>query len=407
MNLIKYELKKIIFKKYIVIALILFIISNIIKINVDYRKINMPNDNFNKAYWKVHEKVQGELNNEKISFVINNYKKALKIVESGNFETKKEDPNTYTGYIYGDMNLFKKVYDSMDYCYNYNKNMEDYIKFAEGNIEFFKEKSNTYEALKNKNIKATYSNRKISSFYDTDGFYNYFTYDFSSLLILMLIILGISPVFSKEKECEMDLLIKTSKKGKFKIINAKVVASFIYVILINLIFFLTDIITFSATFKLFGFSNKLYSIKEFIFTPLNISILNYFILYMILKIVGFLTITMLILVLSSLSSKSYLTFIFSATSIIVLIFSSYNYNNTFLNSLNPIFMLVNRNLFLNYEVIRIFNHPILTGMAYTVVNIALILISILVVNNIYSNNIWINVNFSRLNRKEVIESEII
>lgn len=367
----------------------------------------MPNDNFNKAYWKVHEKVQGELNNEKISFVINNYKKALKIVESGNFETKKEDPNTYTGYIYGDMNLFKKVYDSMDYCYNYNKNMEDYIKFAEGNIEFFKEKSNTYEALKNKNIKATYSNRKISSFYDTDGFYNYFTYDFSSLLILMLIILGISPVFSKEKECEMDLLIKTSKKGKFKIINAKVVASFIYVILINLIFFLTDIITFSATFKLFGFSNKLYSIKEFIFTPLNISILNYSILYMILKIVGFLTITMLILVLSSLSSKSYLTFIFSATSIIVLIFSSYNYNNTFLNSLNPIFMLVNRNLFLNYEVIRIFNHPILTGMAYTVVNIALILISILVVNNIYSNNIWINVNFSRLNRKEVIESEII
>lgn len=407
MNLVKFELKKIMHKKHIVITLLFFIIINIIKINFDYKKSNAGKLEFNRAYWTVYEKVKGSLNRENMNFVIDNYKNLSEIVDSGNFETEVKDDSTYTGYIYGDMNLFKKLYDDMNYRYNYSKNMQEHIKLSEENIEFYKSVNNTYEILKNKNIKTIYSNRQIESFYDTEGFYNYINYDFSSLLILMLLILGLSSVFSIEKECEMDLLLKTSKIGKVKVANAKILASFIYSMIICLIFFLVDVLVFSINFKLEGPFSKLYSIKEFVFTPLNISILCYCLLNDLLKIIGFFTVSIAIIFFSNIFEKAYSALLFSITTVILFIFSSINLENILFNSLNPIFLLINRNLFVKYRVVNLFNYPIPIAFLHVITNTILIIVLLIITKILYKRNFSFNIKILELKKKGMVNNDVV
>ncbi len=407
MNLVKFELKKIMNKKHIVITLLFFIIINAIKINLDYKKSNVGKLEFNRAYWTVYEKVKGNLNKENINFVVDNYKSLSEIVDGGNFETEVKDDSTYTGYIYGDMNLFKKLYDDMNYRYNYSKNMQEHIKLAEDNVYFYKSVNNSYEILKNKNIKTIYSNRQIESFYDTEGFYNYINYDFSSLLILMLLILGLSSVFSIEKECEMDLLLKTSRIGKVKVANAKIVASFIYSMIICLIFFLVDVLVFSITFKLEGPSSKLYSIMEFVFTPLNINLLCYCLLSDLLKIIGFFTVSTMIMFFSNLFEKAYSALLFSIITVIIFIFSSINVQNILLNSFNPIFLLINRNLFVRYKVINLFNYPIPIAILHVITNIILIIVLLIIIKILYKRNFSFNIKILELKKKGMVDNDVV
>lgn len=355
MELFLYEFRKITLKKSVIIALILFSIIDVYKISIEFNNTGRINNDYNNGYWKAYKKAEGVMNDSSLNFVIDGYKRNSEIVQSGNYDTEHKQSNTYTGFVFGDMNMFKELFDAMDYQYNYNKVIDGCVDIAEDNIGFYQSKNNQYEVLNNRKIVKTYKGRNITEFYDTDGFSKYFHYDFSSLLILCLLILGLVPVFSYEREIEMDKLLLTSKNGRQRTVLAKISAAFVFIVIVSLILFIIDFAGFSYFFKLLGAGNPIYSIKDFKLSPLTITIFEYIFLSGILKLLGFLVIGSVILTCSSMFSDALFPFVLSSGIIALLIVLS-DFDFLF----NSIMMLKNRVFLMDYQVTNLFGNPVLS-----------------------------------------------
>ncbi|WMJ80049.1 hypothetical protein RBU49_14575 [Clostridium sp. MB40-C1] len=413
MRILKYELIKIFRKKFIIIALIIFSLVNIYKINFYFKNDHIVNNEYktdieyNAGYWAAHNKISGTITNDKINFIKDRYKHAKSVVDSGNYDTETIQPDTYTGYIFGDMNMFKELYDGLDYCYNYGNRLKNVILKAQKNIEFYREHNNLFQVKNNEKIINVYGERGISEFYDTKAFEEFFRYDFSSLLIILLLILGLTSVFSGEKESSMNVMLLTSKYGRNTTIYAKIIASMIYVITISIYFFILDFICFSNIFKLIGHNLPIYAMVNFERTPLNMKIWHFVIYSGAIKLLGFMVIGVVVLLFSSIFSESILAFILSGGMI-----SAYLGSNDFLSHkarevvdfINPISLLTNREFFKKYNVIDIFGEPFFQSTVTLIFMLIFLLLIIFIIVIINRKNISISKMrlFSYLNnlRKE-------
>ncbi len=375
MRIVIYELIKIFRKKSIIIALLVFSLINIYKVNDCFNRSGKADSAVYQGYWKAYENASGKITESKINFVINGYKNSKKIVDAGNFSTNPNQPNTYTGYIFGDMNMFKELYDSLDYSYNYERSLDNVISKARQNIQFFKNHKNAFEVKSNRNIVNVYANRSISEFYNTEGYEEFFKYNFSSLLIILLLILGLAPVFSSEKETGMHVMQSTCKYGKTATVSAKIFSSALYIIIICVWFFLLDYICFSVFFKLLGHGLPVYAMQSYQFTPFTMKIWEFVIFLDCIKLIVFLSLGVIILLFSSVFSESLLPFAFSAGAIFICLgsndFGSYKLREL-LSVINPLSLLSSRKPFQKYEVVNLFGEPI---FQYTAILIYLILLS--------------------------------
>lgn len=410
-RIIMYEFIKIFRKKSIIFALIFFSIINIYKINIYYKNNGRVNSEFNQGYWRAYNKVSGVINDEKINFVIKEYKNAKVLVDNGNYDKKynHSNTNTYTGYVFGDMNMFNELYSSLNYCYNYDKYMDAAISKAKENIEFYEKCDNNFQVKNSKKIISFYSNRKINEFYNTEGYESFFNYDFSSVLIILILILGLASVFSGEKEAGMYNVIYTCKYGKENTVVSKVIASMIYTIIVCSWFFILDIISFSLIFNLSGGNLSVYSMQIFKYTPLNMKIWEFIICSNIIKLLGFFVIGGIIILLSSVFSESLLPFILS-TGIITVYLSG----NDFLSGkakeivtlINPISLLTNRELFKEYSVINIVGEPVfqfLVLIFIMIIFLIFIIFFIIIANRktIFTSRIKI-LHYYKILRKDIL-----
>lgn len=392
MKIFAYETIKIFRKKYIIAALLIFSLINVYKINLYFKtdfNVNSrysSSKEYNQGYWTAYDKASGVITDKKINFVINRYKNARAVVSTGSFSTKPNQPNTYTGYIFGDMNMFKELYDSLDYCYNYGNRLDNVIRKAQENIKFYGKRGNTYEAKNNEKIVKVYGGRTIDEFYNTGGYGEFFNYDFSSLLIILLLILGLASSFSLEKETGMNNILLTCRYGKSDTVFAKIKAAALFIIIISIYFFVLDFVCFSFIFRLLGKNLPLYAISDFQFTPLNVKIWQFVILSDFIKLFGFLTIGMIILFFSSIFSESLFSFVLSAGTITACIGSNdflSGMTGKIISLINPISMLTNRELFKKYSVLNIFGEPVFQFTANLIIMLLFLLFiifSIVLVN---------------------------
>jgi hypothetical protein len=393
--MIKYEFVKIFRKKSIIIALIIFSIINVYKINIYFQHNGRVDNEFNQGYWTVHNKVSGTIDEDKINFIKNRYKNARAIVSSGNYSTKPNQPNTYTGYIFGDMNMFKEIFNSLGYFYNYRESINSVILKATENIDFYKEHGNAYEVKNNHKILNVYGERSISEFYNTEGYEYFFRYNFSSLMIILLLLLGLSSVFSREKASSMHIILSTCKYGRGKTVLAKLIASMLYTTIISLCFFVLDFICFLHIFKLIGHNLPIYAIESFEFTPFNYKMWQFVIFFDVVKLLTFITIAGIIIFFSSVFEESILPFIISAGTIIFCLscndFLSNNAQNM-ISLINPVSLLTDRTVFMKYTVVNICGQPVFKYIVMFAINIfyiMFILLAVLIFNrkNIYLSRI--------------------
>ena len=281
--MLAYEFKKVFFRKLVLVIMAIFVMIDIFKIGLIYQN-NFGNEvMMYNAKRTVTDQIKGEITNEKLSFVIQKKHKLDKIIQSEVFSTEY-NPNTYSGYQYGDWNIFTEIYDSLDYAYHYPNLLQNIMNKATENISLYP--SDSYEAMLSQKILNTYQNRRISFYYDTAGYEQYFKYDFSSLLVILLLLLILSPIFAEESELKMNLLILSSPKGKSSLIKSKLSVAVIISAIISLTFSFLDFILFFFIFRLEGANNPLYSIKSFAYTSFCGTIWQYMAISTLMKLFG-------------------------------------------------------------------------------------------------------------------------
>lgn len=297
LRLVYYEIRKNYIRRYMIAAIALFTILNACIIYRGYAVGDgfmgyfMPHSSETEGDWKfyhhMHKQLDGPLTTEKAQFVNEEYERLSSLTMDRTF-TNKQFENTYTGNIFSDYRMIATYfYHPMKYAANYENDLLQVVEQAEENRVFYRMYNNEFELAKNKYIVDHYKGRKITTFYDGKPWEMLFNYRFSDLLILLLLLLGLIPIYTNEKETRMDDLILSSRKGKGNMGTAKMMSIFIYIACLLLIFAGSNLLMFSLLYRLSGANMPVYAIEAYQFTPISLSVGSFYILLQVIKMVGF------------------------------------------------------------------------------------------------------------------------
>lgn len=312
-------------------------------------------------YKNVHKKLDGVLTSEKVDFIINENNRLKSIVSDGTY-SREYQPDSYTGYFWGDYVMINKYfYDPMKYMSTYSINIGKIVKKAKDNIIFYKKIENDFAKVKNEYIVNHYSNRKVSIFYDSKPWGLLFDYNFSNLLILLLILLGFVPMFANEKDTKMNGLIMTSQNGKINMTLVKITSALIFIAFLVLIFSCENILAFKFLYGLNGHAMPLYAIDKYQYSPLTYSVSAFYFFKELLKILGFFSFGMMIFVFSALFDRVIYAYMFSAFLMIGGIYASgylasVESGKILLSLLSPFTLLKGNELYMQLLDINILNH---------------------------------------------------
>lgn len=337
LRLVYYEIRKNYVRRYLFIAITFFIILNAGMIYRGYligdglMGYFMPHTNETKEDWqfyhRMHEQLDGPLTTEKAKFVNDEYERLSSLTMDGTFSKQKSE-DTYTGYVYSDYRMIAQYfYHPMKYAADYEKNILEVVEKAKENLLFYRTYQNKFELAKNEYIVNRYSGRKITTFYDGKPWALLFNYRFSDLLILLLLLLGLVPMYTNEKETRMDELILSSSKGKRNMGTAKILSVFAYITFLLLIFSGLNLLTFGILYRLSGAGMPVYAIEAYQYTPITLTVGSFYIFLQLVKWVGFSAIGIWLCLLSTWFGRALYPYMLGLLLMVVGIFTSGYYTS--------------------------------------------------------------------------------
>ena len=229
-----FEAKKTIFKPHIYVVITLFLIINHLSClqYIEHRNAEFSPE-YQQAEIEIHEKIDGNITQEKVSWIINEKQRLNSIISSGQFSTDYEQAGTYTGYVYSDNNLINKIYDELKYNVEYHLFAQEVVDGARKNIELYKSKNNHTKVAFYQYMADAFSSRSLNTFYRTDGWNEYYTYSFSNLLIVLSMLLGLTSTFSIETDLKIRPVLQITPKSMRTINFQKVLLSMLISSLFN------------------------------------------------------------------------------------------------------------------------------------------------------------------------------
>lgn len=386
MKLFIFELKKLFRRRFLLIMLALLLCLNVFNIWQNYSLyFHNRNAEMNIARREMYEHIEGRLTSEKVQWIKDYNEKMTAIVNGG---AAYDNYEFFTGYAFGDMNISNEWLDEVTRIYNYNSEIQrlktetaEYKKFAAAHGSVY------FQNVSDK-IEKTYGERKIDSVYNYSAFEPYFSYSFSSFLIIIIMLLAFSPLFAGEYETGMQLCFMSSVNGRKATGFAKIGAMTVFTFIVCVLFSLADFITFCLCAGLDGFSAPIFAIAGFAYTPLTCSIASFIVLLFFVKLLGFLTLGLIYSFFSSVFHKSYSVFVFGLLATFGLMLVS-AYSKGILdtiNTVNPINLIIGYKMFSSFDVniMNIFDLPFWKWsitIVFCLVFALLIFLTVIILNN--------------------------
>lgn len=304
MKLLYLEARKGILRWSVLIALILFLCLDILKIGLDYRsgairEVIGNTEGMQAGFAEIYDKTKGPITSETAEFLVNEYQRLSQAVVDGTYSRKLQE-GTYSGYTYGDYYLLGSYfYPQMSYCVQYPTRMAERLEQESENLKFYQSVGNKFMAAKSSYILQHYADRSIPSFYLMDNWESLLKYDFSDLLILLLLILGVAASFTREKETGMTMLLSSSKHGGWSMLASKCGTAVFYAIGLTLVFSLLNLVAYGVLFGFQGLDCPLYAIETYQDTPFGGTVGQFYLLSCGMKALGFSVLSLLLLLLSA------------------------------------------------------------------------------------------------------------
>ena len=327
MKIIFYEVRKCFFTRPLLILLGILLTLNMLVVYVQYRQAGIGfSDDFTRHmatdgewnyYQTLHQELDGTITKEKVHLVVNDYKTYQKKIQRGDYSTEY-DPNTNTGYLFGDYSLLKThFYEPMEYLISYRNENDSLVKRAKQNIVFFKKLGNRFEMERNKYIVEKYQSRDTIEFYDTQGWRKLLEYDYSDLMIIVMLFACMVPCFYSERKNGMENIILSTRKGSRSYVCGKHLAFYACAIFLVLIFATCNYMLMDCLYNLPGGEMKLYSLQEYQYTSLNISVRQFYVLVVILKCIALCGIVTILGIISRLFSNVFTIFMVMLAMVVI------------------------------------------------------------------------------------------
>lgn len=287
MNSLYFEAKKTMLRPVVLGALLLLLLINgyACQDYIDHRRAEYTPE-YLEAYSRVYDRVEGTITQENMRWIVAEKKRLNAIIRSQQFSTEPNQPGTYTGYVYSDNNLINALYDEAKYAYEYADFAKETAAKAQRNVRLYQKKNNPRLAEYYRRMGQSFAGRRITSFYRTDGWEAYFSYSFSHLATVLILLWGLTPLFSVEKETNTYPLLRVTPAGLRKIYMQKTALAFLFCGGVSLLFSVQDLILFGRAYGFRGWNNPLYAVPAFQNTGLSVSIGGYVVLNYAFKLLG-------------------------------------------------------------------------------------------------------------------------
>lgn len=371
MKMISFELKKYVLKPSILAFALLFVFINLVKFFEIYYYFGGGQyavsgyNSISEGFDKVYSIYGGKITQEKIDGINAEYAEAQqKLNDRGVGDTVYDD--CYTGYPYGDVELFKNnIIPGYEYAVFYSNRAEELSAAAEENVEFYNG-INDFEIRKNRLISDAFKGRYVNYYVSSAGWTTLFDYKFSTILVMLMIVLAFSPVFSGERAGGFDKLIVSSGKRKAAI-RAKLISSGVFTFSATALFFLLDVLYVAVFHGLSYFGAPVYSISEYANCPFTITLFNAMFLSFGGRLIAMLFFSSLINFISSFGKNTALSLFLSITSGAGLIVLS----DIIPDSLNPLGLAYSSHFLEKFSVENIFGIPVFTAVIAAVFTVLL------------------------------------
>ncbi len=357
MKIVYYEMRKSWLKLSVLLVLTALSILNVYRINEVFnifgRFSGEDMTEVKSAYYQMYDELSGTVSGDEIQFLKENDKHLSALVLNKEYSTEY-NPDCYTGYEFGDFALFHfYLIPEVEYYITYPNLSNEIVSKAYENIGFYTQCKNYYEAKYNTLIYNLYSGRSIPEYHLTEWAEHYFSYDFSSLLAIIMLILGLSSCFSGEKECGMGALITSS--GKVGITaRAKLASAFLYALFLTVYFVVLDLACVGVLYGVDGLNSPVYSAEYFAYCPYGFTFAQAILICAALKFIALFVIAEIIMLISQISPNTIIAAIGSFLAAVALILTA-GYSNI---PLNPIMALTPDTYLKGLNCINIFGEPV-------------------------------------------------
>lgn len=361
MKMISFELKKYVLKPSILAFALLFVFINLVKFFEIYyyfgggRYAVGGHDAVSEGFDKIYSIYGGRITQEKIDGINAEYAEAQqKLNDRGVGDTIYDD--CYTGYPYGDVDLFRTtIIPGYEYAIFYSSMSEELSAAAEENVEFYSG-INDFEIRKNRLISDAFKGRQVNYYVSSDGWTTLFDYKFSTILVMLMIILAFSPVFSGERAGGFDKLIVSSGKRKASV-RAKLITSAVFTFSASALFFLCDIIYVAVFHGLSCFVAPVYAISEYANCPFKITLFEAVLLSFAGRLIAMLFFSSLTCFISSFGRNTALSLFLSIAAGAGLIVLS----DVLPGALDPLGLAYSSHFLEKFSVENIFGIPVFTA----------------------------------------------
>ena len=303
---------------------------------------------------KMKSAFYGEITAEKIEEIQAYSKKMAAIIASGDYNRENPSNEFFSGFAYGDNNIINEIKSDVRAAYMYPNEMNRIKETADSCIEFFEGKSE-YEVRKNQLIKNMYNNRKISVYSDFEAEKLYLNYEFSSFVIMILMIFAFSSIFSEESITGTDKIISSAGRAKSSF-WAKQLLMYTFAAVLTVFFSLTDLLTFGSYYDVNYFEQPLYSISNYRSSPYNFTIIGAVVLSCLFKITALIFTGEVILTVSAFTKNlgASITLCFAIISGLIFI------NGYIPDWLSPFTLFSMEKMTSEFECMNVFGFPVLT-----------------------------------------------
>ena len=356
--LIKSEYKKAYTGKIIIIFILVFLLLDCVN---TYRNdyLFKSREYMNIGRYELITQLEGELTEDKLTQISDKAELSRELTASGGYSMEYDKDKYYSGYEYGDAQLWCELSEKASALKEYSQRANDIALTAKQKNE---ELDDEYYSRSNQQIAEHFSGREITALYNTDGFSPFFDVRFSSVLMIFLLMIGTCMSFTSDRETGMNEQIKISIKGGYQTSAAKIAAMMIFAFFISAVFFCCDMIMLFICTRPDGYSQPIYAVAGFEGSAFGMPIWCALLLIFILRTVSMCTLGAVFLFLAKLSRSTFSAFaktvLFTVLCAVVSIMLT-SQTGKAICCLDPITLLQPRQLFEGFNVVRVFSQPVL------------------------------------------------
>ena len=359
--MIRFEIKKTLGRRLIRVILLILLVLN--AVNIERHHHIFKSDTMEQGRYELYTELRGELTDEKYTRIQDNYNAAQQILAAGKHDTTYNPERYYSGYAFGDANLWNEIKEELDRINGYEAEMNalaDAARTANENPAL-----SPYYRRQNEQIASCYAGRSLHQLSRLQGITALSEYRFSTVLLLMMLILIAGSLYVAERENGMAEMLCTTKNGGMRTAAAKLSAALLMTVFLCVLFSIMDFALFSYYYRIDGLSFPVYAVPSvdavpgFSQSPLSCTVRQYLILSGAVRMLGLCVFASAFAAVSALFRSAVPVFFGSVllTAASMLCYTFWNTGaGTVINLLNPLRLLLTD--FKKYEVFDFAGYPV-------------------------------------------------